>query len=138
MFFITIEVYKLKKVIVLLLFVFAFGCSDDTSSPEDNSIVGEWKRNFESNEIEDYESLILEFEQNGICNSTIATKNGKIENQVNNYTFSDNTLVITSQDCEGAEGVYDVEFRDNGIELELLDDDCERSIFLTGFFINTD
>ena len=124
----------MKKVLVILMLFFTFGCSDDANDPSENSIIGQWKTTFTSEQIADYDNLILDLRTDGNCFSTISTKKGKVETQDNAYTYDNGILTIKSQDCEGAEGKYTVIFRDNGIEFKLLDDECGRNIFFISFF----
>ena len=124
----------MKKILVILILFFAFGCGDDATDPSDNELVGIWVRQLDTEELEYYKSLALDFRKDGTCITTITLSDGQVIVEDNTCTYENNTFVIKSYFCEGAEGKYTIIFRDNGIELKLLNDDCERSIIFIGFF----
>jgi hypothetical protein len=116
------------------MLIFAFGCSDEGTEPSKNTIVGVWVRQFETGELNDYQTFTLDFRENGKCYSYVTSPLADVKPTTNDYTFINNTLIIKSEECEGVEGTYKVEFRNNGIELKLVSDDCYRSELFTGFF----
>ena len=116
------------------MLVFALGCSDDATEPSENTIVGEWVRQFEIGELYDFQTFTLDFRDDGTCISIPTSEKGRFIPITNDYTYQNNTLVIKSEECDGVDGTYKVEFRDNGIELKLVHDDCDRSDLFSGFF----
>ena len=124
----------MKKILVIVMLIFAFGCGDDATEPSKDTIVGSWVRQFEAGELNDYQTFTLDFHEDGKCYSYTTSPLAKVKPITNDYTFENNTLVIKSEECEGVEGTYKVEFKNNGIELKLVSDNCYRSELFIGFF----
>ena len=124
----------MKKVLVIVMLIFAFGCSDDATDPSENTIVGEWIGRSIAIISDTGEPMIVRLTLEFLNNGTFKFISEQAEELNYTYTFENNVLIISSVECEGAEGKYTVEFRDNGIELNLLNDECERNKFFVGFF----
>ena len=124
----------MKKILVMIMLIFAFGCSDDATEPSENSIVGKWDRFYE--EIADQTNVffVIEFKANGELYFEIENSTKKNNSAKGTYTLVDNILTIEDDACEGDIGKYNLEFKDNGIELTLIEDECERGLYLPGFF----
>lgn len=120
----------MNKVIVLLLLVFAISCSDDTTSPEGNSIVGEWKMEYTGEMATAYDELTLDINNDGKFITTLVSQSGKVEELEHQYTYRNDTFTIWSVECEGGKGNYKLEFKDNGFEIEVIDEECETRDFL--------
>lgn len=124
----------MKKVLVMILVLFAFGCSDDATEPSENMIVGKWMRFYD--EVDDDEDvlMVIEFTEDRkftASNVLDENENGKINGV---YSVANNIITMNDEDCEGIEGKYELEFRDNGVEFILIKDECDRSDYMTGFF----
>ena len=125
---------SMKKILVIVMLIFAFSCSDDGTKPEPYEIVGKWKsNNTEEGEI-NQSLLVVEFTKEGkyilsidIFNPTKALDDG-------NYTLDNDKITIVSKECENIKGNYRFEFKNNGVEFYLIDDECSRSKSITGFF----
>ncbi len=125
----------MKKILVILMLVFAFGCSDDAKVIAENSIVGRWKKEFKGEIEREWITLILDFANNGKFVSKLYSVGENIDVMEYNYTFSNNILIISSEECTGDDGKYRVEFKNNGFELKLIDDKCDnRNLIFTGFY----
>lgn len=116
------------------MLIFAFGCKEDATEPSENTIVGKWIGRSIAIISDTGEPIIVRLTLEFLNNGTFKFISEQAEELNYTYTFENNVLIISSVECEGAEGKYTIIFRDNGIELKLLDDDCERNKFFVGFF----
>ncbi len=132
----------MKKVLVIVMLIFAFGCSDDATEPSENTIVGKWKSELFILALEDGTLVntyrVLEFNNNGTYSFYHEDEELDLLNDSGTYTISNNELTILNNECLGIEGKYEVLFDDNGFEIKLKEDDCERNHILSDFYYNFD
>lgn len=117
----------LKKILVILLLVFAFGCNDSTG-PVDESVVGMWTKEIRE------DIFVIEFIQDGKY-KTFNISEGKQEVVVNGtYSVSSNIITMNDTKCEDEEGKYSFDRKNEGIEFVLIEDECNRNEVMPGFF----
>lgn len=129
-------VEKMKKILLLIMLIFAFGCSDDTTSSSENSIIGKWKANVTPKGIFEQSYLILQFTVDGNFTKTNEPEWLEISNIKGTYSISNKTITVISEECGEVIGNYEFEFRDNGVEFILVDEECEEREYLVDFFEN--
>lgn len=124
----------MKKILVIVMLIFAFGCSDDATEPSENTIVGAWMKQMDSEDVDIPDVLIMEFTEEGKYNAIGVDKDNKRDTLVGSYTLNNNRISFSDEKCDDTKGIYDLVFKDNGVEFVLVDDECDRSNFITGFF----
>lgn len=132
----------MKKILVILMLVFAFGCSDNGTQPDLDSIVGTWKTPVIFIDSEDKENskiiFVLKFEENGNFQLSNELAEDVMINENGTYTVIGDTLSIINSKCEDSVGKYKFEFKDNGVEITQIADDCINNNFIDRFFYNYD
>ncbi len=139
----------MKKVLVIVMLIFAFGCSDDGTNPEPNedSIVGKWKTfiTFAEENSQTYPGIvILDFDNIGNYKISFEELPGEeipekfIYQDEGKYTISDDILTVVNNKCENIEGTYKIKFKDNGVEFMIIEDDCNRNHFISDFYYDFD
>ena len=124
----------MKKILVMLMLVFAFGCSDDSTEPSKETIVGKWMKLIDDKEEYNFDILIMEFDKDGKYIAIAYTPGSERDTLNGNYTYENNSITLNDNECEGKEGKYKLEFRNNGVDFKLIEDECDRSALITGFF----
>lgn len=124
------------------MLIFAFGCSDDATGPEDHQLVGVWKTTSTVYNDDDgtYVDvlLIIEFFNTGSFRIRNEQPEELIFDEKGTYEISDDVMTIKNLKCENTEGKYKFEFRDNGVEFTLIEDECNYNSLLTTFFLDYD
>ncbi len=131
----------MKKILVIVMLIFAFGCSDDATAPIESELVGKWKSYFTRVDEEGKSStalLILDFNSDGTFNLSVDPSSEFTVNEKGTYTISDEILTITNNACGDFKGGYKFEFRDNGLKLIRIQDDCARNNLLLLFYYSYD
>ena len=125
----------MKKILVIVMLIFALGCKEDATEPSENAIVGKWIGRSIAIISDTGEPIIVRLTLEFLNNGTFKFISEQAEELNYTYTFENNVLIISSVECEGAEGKYTIIFRDNGFELKLINDDCSyRNLLFTGFY----
>lgn len=129
----------MKKILVIVILTFAFGCSDDATSPQEKlrQELFTYKRSvtvIDDNNQTSEALAVVEFEDNG--EYTISLDNVNIEDGI--YTVSQDTLIVVNNECKDIEGKYNYIFKDNGVEFIIIEDDCSNNFILNGFFYDYD
>jgi uncharacterized protein (TIGR03066 family) len=131
----------MKKVLVILMLIFAFGCSDDVTAPVDSELVGKWKTNFTRVDEKGESSvalLILEFKNDGTF-SLSSNKSSEFMININGtFSVTDDILTVINYACGDIKGGYKFKFRDNGIKLTEIQDECGNNSLLNLFYYNFD
>ncbi len=124
----------MKKILVIVMLIFAFGYSDDETEPSENTIVGKWSKD-ESKEREINQSLlVVEFTNDGKFTLSVdVIFEPKILDE-GSYSIDGNEIEIVSGQCEIIKGKYRFEFKNNGVEFILKEDECEAREYLVGFY----
>jgi hypothetical protein len=125
----------MKKILVILMLVFAFGCSDDAVQPRVNPVVGNWFREVEAKEEYGFDALIMKFNNDGKYVAISVEWEGKNDTLLGNYTYENYKIVLYDEDCKEVPGNYEVDPIDNGLRFILIDDECDRSDLINGFFV---
>ncbi len=124
----------MKKVLVIVMLIFAFGCSDDGTNPEPHEIVGKWVMDVTPQGILEKSFLILEFSNN---NEFTKIQEGFVlgtSDYQGTYSINGDVITFVGGDCKKVEGKYKFKFRDNGVEFTLIEDECEDREYVVGFF----
>ncbi len=117
----------MKKVLVILMLIFAFGCSDSTG-PEEGTVIGKWMKEIEER------IFVIEFTQDGKYTTSIELEEEQ-EIVVNGtYLISSNIIIMNDPKCKDQEGKYSFERKNEGIEFVLVEDECNRNEVMPGFF----
>ncbi len=124
----------MKKVLVIVMLIFAFGCSDDGTNPSENELVGEWMYNNTPQGIFEKSYIVLEFKEDGEFIKNQLTFGVGEANIVGTYSINNDIIVLESYECGPIEGKYKFEFRDNGVEFTLIEDECEKRDYVVYFF----
>lgn len=124
----------MKKVLVIVMLIFAFGCSDDATEPSENTIVGSWMKQIDSGDDDMPDVLVMEFTKEGKYYAIGVGDDNKRDTLVGSYTLDNDRVVLVDEECDDTKGNYDLVFKDNGVEFVLVDDECDRVNFITGFF----
>lgn len=124
----------MKKILVILMLVFAFGWINEAIAVDNNTIVGKWKKDFP--EIEDKNSInfIMELLKDGTLSFSFFASDLFIDEVSGTYTYSDNIITLLDEENENIEGKYSIEFKENVLEFTLIEDECKRSTLLPGTF----
>ena len=137
----------MKKVLVIVMLVFAFGCSDDATEPSENTIVGKWKTFIRFAELNGQTypgKVILDFDNIGNYKISFEELPGEeipekfIYQDEGKYTISEDILTVVNNECENIEGKYKFEFKDNGLEFMIIEDDCNRNHSISSFYYDFD
>lgn len=137
----------MKKILVILMLVFAFGCSDDVTAPEPHEIVGKWKTYiiFTDENSQTYPGVVvLYFDNVGNYNISFQGLPGEeipekfIYQDEGKYSISEDILTVVNNECENIEGKYKFEFKDNGVEFMIIEDDCNRNHSISDFYYDFD
>ncbi len=131
----------MKKVLVILMLFFAFGCSEETTAPVESELVGKWKSYFTRVDEEGKSStalLILDFNSDGTFSLSADPSSEFTVNEKGTYTISDVVLTITNNACGDLKGGYKFEFRDNGLKLIRIQDECGHNNLLLLFYYSYD
>lgn len=125
----------MKKYFVIFVLIFAFGCSEDSTGPEENSIVGKWQKLIYDTGGEEEVLLIIEFTDDNkyYVETSLDPDSGPFLEGT--YTFVGSILLMVDDKCEEIEGKYKIEFENNGFTVELIEDECNRSESMPGTFI---
>lgn len=132
----------MKKILVIIMLVFVFGCSDDATAPEESPIVGMWATTFTVlvEETSDYIDVfvVLKFMDNG--NYIVYSNQPDILtfNEEGTYKINDNELKVVNSKCADTEGIYRVEFIDNGLDITQIEDECSYNSVLHDIFFKFD
>ncbi len=130
----------MKKVLVIVMLIFAFGCSDDGTNPSENELVGVWKTIYSVYNDDDgtYVDvlLILEFFNTGSFRMINEQPEELIFSEQGTYTIKDNIITINNNKCETEEGSYEFVFKDNGVEFTRIEDECKNNNILGTFFFD--
>lgn len=128
----------MKKILVIVMLIFAFGCSDDATNPEPHELVGKWKTSFriehESSEDSVLIILNLEFFNNGTFEMRNEQPEEEIINEYGIYTISNDELIIENGHCAPENGRFEFEFKNNGVEFTRIEDECMHNIAFINFF----
>ena len=124
----------MNKVLVLVILIFGFGCSDDATEPSESTIVGEWMRQINSEHDDDIDVLVLEFKMNGEFFAIGVSKDLKYDTLNGSYTYRNNIISLTTEKCEDEIGKYEYDFKNNGINLKLIEDECDRNEYIPEFY----
>lgn len=121
----------MKKVIFILFTVLLFSCSDDSTNPSEDTIVGTWLKEGIIDE-EEYAFYIVFNESNEYF---VYSEDGIGEgaSEAGTYTLNENEITMTDSGCEG-DGIYSLEFSDNQVVFTPIEDDCNRINYMTGTF----
>jgi len=139
----------LKKILVLIMLFFAFGCSYDSEISKENSIVGKWKFNFQivqgtsdnlfdKNKKDNYVLEVLEFNENGIYNIYQTNHIGTSQVEQGKYTYINGILTISNDKCNGLESKYEVEYNENYIRVFTISEPCQEYRFSLRTYISND
>lgn len=124
----------MKKVLVIVMLIFAFGCKEDVAAPEDIDIVGNWARVDNTDKSDTINIKDISFSKDGKC----YIQYRYIINQFPDtcrYSFSsDHILTITGGTCGDVTDKFKVVSKNKGIEFILLEDECDRAEKLPGYF----
>ena len=125
----------MKKILVIVMLIFAFGCSDDVTEPSKDTIVGKWSKDLR--DIKGLENfiLILEFSENGEYFSSNALGDSDSKIFEGTYTFADNIITLKDSKCKEVEGKYELEFIGNIVDFKLIKDECDRANYIEGAFV---
>lgn len=132
----------MKKILVIVLLIFAFGCKEDTTGPNENELVGKWKklvsvRDIENNQYIDI-LIVLQFEENARFQITTESTEESLINENGTYSVMGDTLSIINNKCEDSVGEYKFEFKNNGVEFTRITDDCNYNNIINRFFLDYD
>ena len=131
----------MKKILVIVLLIFAFGCSDDATAPIESELVGKWKSYFTRVDEEGRSStalLILVFNSDGTFSLSADPSSEFTVNEKGTYIISDEVLTITNNACGDLKGGYKFEFIDNGVKLIRIQDECGNNNLLSLFYFSYD
>ncbi len=124
----------MRKILVIVMLIFAFGCSDDATEPSENTIVGKWMKDVTKKDDSEINILVIEFTEDG----KYIVQNGKaIEDEyilIGSYTYTNDILTMSDEKCEDMDGKYKLEYRNNGVDFIIVEDECDRNEFIPGFF----
>lgn len=127
----------MKKILVILMLVLAFGCSDEATAPVDSELVGKWKTVFSGVDQEGIpfdDTFILEFKDNGIFSLSSQQPSRITINITGTYSVSSDVLTIINNACGDIKGGYRFEFKDNGLDIVEIQDECGNNSFLPQFY----
>jgi hypothetical protein len=116
------------------MFVFAFGCEEETTAPIEKPLVGKWMKDVRNNNVNKMDILVLEFTEFGQYLAYDGTKKKGSNTLVGNYVINDNIITLSDFECDLTDGIYEIEFKDNGVNFKLIEDECNRSFLIKGFF----
>jgi len=121
----------MKKIFFILFTVLLFSCSDDSTNPSEDSIVGTWLKEGIIDE-EEYAFYIVFNETNEYY---VYSKDGVGEgaSEAGTYILDGNDITMTDSGCEG-DGIYSLNYSDNQVIFTPIDDDCDRRNYMTGVF----
>ncbi|MCB0703511.1 MAG: hypothetical protein R2863_02285 [Candidatus Kapaibacterium sp.] len=139
----------MKKILVIIMLFFAFGCSDDSEITKENSIVGKWKFNFQivqahsdnlsdKNKKDNYVLEVLEFNENGIYNIYQTNHIGTSQVDQGKYTYINGILTISNDKCNGLESKYEVEYQKSFIRVNIINEACQENRFSLSTYISND
>jgi uncharacterized protein (TIGR03066 family) len=131
----------MKKVLVILMLFFAFGCSEETTAPVESELVGKWKTTYNGVDEEGTsfnELFILEFNINGTLSLTSQQPSRLTINLTGTYSVSGDVLTIINNACGDLKGGYKFEFKDNGVDIKEIQDECGNNSFLPRFYYHFD
>lgn len=134
---------------MIIILVFAFGCSYDSEISKENSIVGKWKFNFQivqgtsdnlsdKNKKDNYVLEVLEFNENGIYNIYQTNHIGTSQVEQGKYTYINGILTISNDKCNGLESKYEVEYYENYIRVFTISEPCQEYRFSLRTYISND
>jgi hypothetical protein len=124
----------MKKILVILLLVFAFGCSDDATEPSRNELVGMWMMDVTPQGILEKSLLILKFSSNNEFTKIQDGSGFGTSDYQGTYSINGDVITFVGGDCRKVEGKYKFKFRDNGVEFTLIEDECKEREYVVGFF----
>lgn len=131
----------MKKILVIVMLIFAFGCSDDATAPIESELVGKWKSYFTRVDEKGKSStalLILDFNSDGTFSLSVDPSSEFTVNEKGTYSILDDVLTIINNTCGDLKGGYKFEFRDNGLKLTRIQDECGHNNLLLLFYYNYD
>ena len=125
----------MKKILVIVMLIFAFGCSDDVTEPSKDTIVGKWTKEIQSEEGDKIYHLTIEFTKEG---KYIAFTDKDIDSKeilIGEYTYINKIITLNDDQCEDMEGKYELEFIGNIVDFKLIKDECDRANYIEGAFV---
>ncbi|PKL81330.1 MAG: hypothetical protein CVV25_00915 [Ignavibacteriae bacterium HGW-Ignavibacteriae-4] len=138
-----------KKILVIVMLTFTFGCSDDAEISEENSIVGKWKYNFQivqgpsdylldTIKKDNYVLELLEFKENGIYYIYQTNYVGTNLVEQGKYSYMNKILTISNDKCNRLESKYEVEYNENYIRVFTISEPCQEYRFSLRTYISND
>jgi len=123
-----------KKILVIALLTFTMGISEVATGEEQDSIVGRWMKELNIEALKDYDILDIEFTKEGKYYAITVLEDTRKDTLIGDYTFEKDIITFKDDECKEVVGKYKLEFKDNGVDFQLIDDDCNRSYIIEGFF----
>lgn len=128
----------LKKILVILLLVFAFGCSDDATEPSENTLVGKWESvarfGNEDNGNVIILTYVLEFSNDGRYSAYDLTEDKEFINKEGTYSISNDSLTILNKECQNIEAMYKVIIDGDEMRIETIQNECESNQSISGLY----
>lgn len=126
----------MKKVYFIIFILLMFSCSDDSTNPSEDQIVGKWEK--EVNIENDNAIMIIDFKDNGDY-FVYRIDEGDLDlAQTGTYTIENDNIKMTDDGCDEIIGEYRLEFSDNQIKFITINDECERAIYVRGTYDKTE
>jgi hypothetical protein len=121
----------MKKMFIILFTVLLFSCSDDSTSPNEDSIIGTWLK--EGTIEEEAYAFYIVFNVSNEYYVYSEDGVGEGASEAGTYVLDGNEITMTDSGCEG-DGIYSLKFNDNQVVFTPIEDDCNRREYMTGAF----
>ena len=128
----------MKKVLVMILVLFAFGCSNDATEPSENTLVGKWESvarfGNEDNGNVIILTYVLEFSNDGRYSAYDLTEDKEFINIEGTYSISNDSLTTLNKECQNIEAMYRVIFDGDEMRIETIKNECESNQSISGLY----
>ncbi len=128
----------MKKVLVIVMLIFAFGCSDDATEPSENTLVGKWEsvaifRNEDKGEAI-VVTYVLEFSNDGKYSAYDLTEDKEYINREGTYSISNDSLTTINKECPNIEAMYRVILDGDEMRIETIKNECGSNQSISGLY----
>lgn len=131
---------SLKKILVIIMLVFAFGCEENVTEPSESeyTIVGTWGKLKEITDKRDTIFIYLEFKVDKIIYLTSKIGGQEIERIEGSYIKTGDKITVVDSKFESENGIYSFKINGEMLELILKEDETERRNYFPGIYKRLD